>query len=389
MASPVDSTYAVDTGVRMYAGRLQDYGELTRLIKSMSPNTFAQISGTNINEKTAPPPGNTYYSLGGMSVLEVGGYSNLMPPWCGKTWMDPNTGLMGALGCTAGFASQPDASKAFYLDPYVPLNQGFTVAYNPTSKAEGHYYDGNCSRPLKGYVYRRGYNNTQIWRMNVKTRVWELFGTFATIADQVVALEVFPELGPNGSIVCVGAFGQLYSIDAITKVVTSYGTFTGSVQYCICIYLSGPKCIVFGAGTNVVSGSGYTETGNKLWKLDSSGTVTLITSTYAPGMTQIGSSANQGPTVPHPDGNSILCLSGELLQVWKMDVSGTWTYLSDLPTPFNFRNPTGGLPDVLNNTLPCTMHGQGAILLWYAKGRDVNSNIGNTTSQFWIYKVPN
>ena len=282
--------------------------------------------------------------------------------WPGKATFDADNRSVILTGCAQGFVSETPAgthSSAVFLD----LNTGlFSKTWNPMSRNLGHQYDGNCSVPLNDKIYRTPYGSTELFECDLSTRVWTLKKSLTSLyLGTVTNIEVFPDLGASGSVLFLTGTGKLCRYDLTTDALSTIGTYSGIGSYVWLHYCPAGGYVVFGSGTSAAS----------IYKIDSSGSVTLITSTLPAGLTSTGAAAGV-PVVPDPTGALRSWAFGA--NAWALDHGdGTWTDHGAKPA---------GLSTA--DACPAAIHGQGAFVFLEGQGR-ASSTVSN--SQVWLYKV--
>ena len=362
MATPVGESYAVASGGVIAAGRRR-FGALGDFVAGMASGTWAQYTGTNINE---PLAGADSPADGPFSSLEtVGNYP--LTNWSNKFFFDPVSKQIGGIGTAQGYIGESPAgahSKCVWFDL---ATNTFSQDWNPTGDAQGHVYDGNVSRALHGYVYRRGFSGTKIYRGNVATRTWELstLSHSGVYSYDACGLDVLPEWGSQGSLLMIGGSGgngSLFRWDLATGARTSLGTYAVG-DYPVLVYVPALQACVFGGGS---AGSGL------LYKIDASGTITQISTTLPVGV----SSASSGPLLADPSGAALM---------WKLSASDN---------KIRSFNPLTGewvdkgaviatLSGDIANAVGVSLTGMGALAYLHGRGRSGGVSI----HKFWIYKV--
>ena len=362
MAAPVGDSYAVASGGVIAAGRRR-FGALGDFVAGMSSGTLAEYTGTNINE---PLDGADSPTDGPFSSLEsVANYP--ITNWSNKFFFDPITKLIGGIGTAQGYSSEspPGAhGKCVWFDL---ATNSFSQDWSPTGDNQGHVYDGNVSRALNGYVYRRGFAATKIYRGTVATKTWELttLSHSGVYGYDACGLDVFPDWGSQGSLLMLGGVSgtsYLYRWDLATGTRTSLGSYACG-DYPVLVYIPALHACVFGGGS---AGTGL------LYKIDAAGTITQISTTLPVGV----SSASSGPLLPDPSGNALLWkLSTEDNKIRSFDpASGTWTDQGAV---------IAGLSGDISNAVGVSLAGMGALAFLHGGGRSA----GVSTHKFWLYKV--
>ena len=366
MVSIANNTYSCASGETIYVGRTGAV-PIAIFINGMSPGTWAEYTGTNINERVVYPD-QPVQADAPFSALESS--ANLpFTAWANKFAFDPVSKQIGGIGTAQGYSSESPAGthgKCLWFDL---ADNAFYQDWNPNGRNEGHIYDGTTSRALNGFIYHRGFGANIIHKCDVSTRVWSSSGlSWSGIYNADAAgLEVFPDKGENGSLFIVNGVanqGRVYSWDLATGTRTDYGENFDTGDYPIAFYCQALESIIFGGGS--------TSTG-KLYKFSKTGVITQIPTTFPVWM----GSANAGPFLPDPSGAAkawFICHS--LNKVFSVDLNtGTWTDHGAVP---------GGLSGNISYCVGISLTGLGALALLWGSGRGGD---GATYSKFWLYKV--
>ena len=362
MTSITDNTYSCASGETIHAGRTVTTA-LAAFIAAMSPGTWAEYTGTNINE---PLAGADSPSGGPFSSLEtVANYP--LTVWANKFFYDPSSKLIGGIGTAQGYSSESPAGthgKCVWFDL---VTNAFSQDWNPTGDNQGHVYDGNVSRPLNGYVYRRGFGATKIYRGNISTRAWELssLSHSGVYSYDACGLEVFPDWGSQGSLLMLGGAadtGYLYRWDLATGTRTSLGSYACG-DYPVIVYVPALHACVFGGGA---AGTGV------LYKIDASGTISQITTTLPVRV----ESSNGGPFLSDPSGAELTwSISAADNKIRSFSpVSGAWVDKGSV---------IAGLSGDVGSAVGVSLTGLGALAFLHGRGRSAGSSI----HKFWLYKV--
>lgn len=362
MATPVADSYACPPGSYIAAGRRR-FGALGDFVAGMASGTWAQYTGTNIND---PLAGTDSPADGPFSSLEtVGNYP--LTNWSNKFFFDPVSKQIGGIGAAQGYISESPAgahSKCVWFDL---TTNSFSQDWNPTGDSQGHVYDGNVSRALNGYVYRRGFGGTKIYRANVAMRTWEIstLSHSGVYSYDACGLDVLPEWGSQGSLLMIGGSGgngSLFRWDLASGARTSLGTYAVG-DYPVLVYVPALQACIFGGGS--------AGTGN-LYKIDATGTITQISTTLPVGV----SSASSGPLLADPSGNALMWkLSTSDNQIRSFSpITGDWVDKGAVIT---------GLSGDIANAVGVSLSGMGALAYLHGGGRSG----GVSTHRFWLYKV--
>jgi hypothetical protein len=358
----VGEAYTCASGGAIAGGR-RLYGALGAFIAALAPGTWSEYTGTNLN---TPLDGADSPADGPFSSLESAANYPLTN-WSNKFFFDPITKLIGGIGTAQGYTGEAPAGahgKCVWFD--LAAN-AFSQDWSPTGDNQGHVYDGNVSRPLNGYVYRRGFGATKIYRCAVATKVWELSTLSHTgvYAYDACGLEVFPDWGSQGSLLMLGGAagtGYLYRWDLATGTRTALGSYAVG-DYPVIVYIPALQACVFGGGA---AGSGL------LYKIDSAGSITQIATTLPVGV----SSASSGPLLADPSGQALM---------WKLSTTDN-KLRSFNPTTGDWIDKgavIAGLSGDIANTVGIALTGLGALAFLHGRGRVS----GASTHKFWIYKV--
>lgn len=215
------------------------------------------------------------------------GSSGLAIAYCTKIARNTSGKKIYFIGCDHGaetlFITYDEATNAWAEEAAsVPwgIEAGGTTS---------HGYDGTTYDNINGKLFHRPYGVREVRRWASGT-TWDTLSYAGQLfySEATAGTEFFPEMGrvvvyqlENGS------NGGLVSINPTTGAVTTHvdgssSTLAGTGgPHCFCIYLIGKACVVFGGG----NGS------RKLWKMNSSGTITAlddiptaITNTTGPGV---------------------------------------------------------------------------------------------------------
>jgi hypothetical protein len=357
MPSPVNDSYSVASGVTMYAGRYAPVitGALGVALAGMSSNTLLDFTSTNVNVLVSAgcPDGDT-------AAFETNTAGQTIQPWSGKGWFSGSLGLIGMVGTAQGYSSGDFGAHTKRVLWDLMAN-AFSQLFSPFGNGGGgHMYDRNVSVPLNNIVYTRGYNDPKMCAENLVTGTRYTEFT-STLTDQIIGLDVLPNMGAQGTLVQIGESGKLYTYDLATKVETNRGTKSGIGSNPVCIYVPGGDFVVFGAGVGSTT----------LYQMTNAGVVTAITQTLPASLAIAASYAvagTYGPTVAHPGGHaSIIVFSASLNAAYEMVITGggspvgTWSKLADL---------TGiagsGAMDI---TCAVAVHGAAGVALFKAGGR--------------------
>lgn len=333
---------APDIGARI-AGRPQPFtennthGVLGAAAAALPSGQWADVSAsTNVRHITdahpdggAPFPWLNVRLFGGETPIRIG------TDWSGKATWDAATRQIMLVGSSAGAipAEQYEGQSTFALFLDVASGQ-LSRTWNPLGGTRTwHQYDANISRPLNGYIYRRGGDSgTVLKRMNVATREWETVTTSTIITGGVaVGMDVHPTLGSQGSVLVADTDGRLARWDVATSTPTTIApSHPGVVGLSPVIsYHPGIDAVVFGGG----------DSGVALYTVSNTGAVSLLTSQAPAGVTNIGPRSGAYGTVflPDPLGRAIAHLIdyGPTRTHYTLDlVTGAWSLVGPVPASF-------------------------------------------------------
>lgn len=358
MAAPVNDSYSAASGGVIAGGRYH-LGAIKSALDSMNAGQWldwsASTNVSGITDTTGP---------GGVAAnwLEsAGGY--YMTNWAGKCAFDPVTKQIIVVGTAQGYTGETPTgahSAAAYLDV---MTGQFSKQWNPFARDIGHVYDGNPSMPMAGKMYRKPYNNANLYECNLATRVWTLKKSLSGLSlTAVCALEVFPSLGAAGSVMILTDGGTLHRYDVATDALSTIGTWSAITTYPIMHYSPAAQMLIFGSG----------QSSQALYKCSSEGAVSSLIATLPSGITGIGPGAG-GVFVADPLGRSMSWLyhsSG----IYTLDYEAGWsTSLGTVPAGIT-----------LGNSNPASIHGLGAVVFLEGAGR-ASSTV--SMSQVWLHRV--
>lgn len=356
----VNDYYVCRTQEGIYAGRFAP-SALTTLIDSMAPNTFAQLNTTNIRD------GVLYeYFDEVLAALETD-TTRIMTNWTNKYAFVQSKQRIVGVGTSEGYAGSADGrfrSKCLTFE--LSTNQ-FNQAWNPTGRVEGHGYDANCSVDMNGKLYRKGINSAVVSEYDINTQLWSDKFTitgFGSLLD-VWAIEVFPDLGAQGSVMCLEKFGRLFRFDIATSTLSLIGTYTGIATNPVMIYVNG--AVVFGAGN--ASGA---YVGDRLYRIESSGSTSIL-SDALPLIITANSNSKILPCPSGRDAAFVFNNDDDLVRELNT-ISGQFS------TVGAYQAELGGSVYVAGISITGT---KGIVLL---RGRGRTGGVNQ--SEFWVYRIP-
>ena len=359
-----NDTYTLNADGTCFVGRFGNTS-LSDFISSASVGVWTQYTGTNINTKIlAYSPDRQ-----DIAVFETDELRKLTN-WANKWGYDRFRRLIVGVGTSEGyFAGEKNYRGKQINFPLVQNN--FSLQYGPLPLVnEGHIYDRNSSIPDgDGRFYCTALvavGNPKIYRRDVGGIYADIF-TLSTSnvagmgsGNLLLALDVFPEMGAKGSVITFGQRGALvrYDIDSGVGSLLYTAATDNSHSYGICVYVNGQ--IIFGCG----------EGSSQLYKLDSSGTVTVLSVTPPH---PINCKSNY-KYLPSPVDGESACYSMEndTMRMYKHDLD------SD-----TFLDIGSAVPSSLTQTVFTSLRGLNAFACFVGKGRVG----GEDVSEFWIYKV--
>lgn len=359
----MSDNYSAASGQGIYAGRFAP-SALTTLIDSMAPNTFAQLTTTNIREAVY----NEYFDES-YSALESDS-ARILTNWTNKyAYIQSKRRIVG-IGTSEGYTGSAEGRFRSKCVSFNLATNAFTQAWNPTDRMEGHAYDANCSIPMNGKLYRKSFASPIVAQYDVDTELWtDAFSItgFGSLL-QVYAHDVFPELGAQGSVMLLEQGGRLFRYDVATNVVSLVGTYGDIGTNQICIYVNGS--VIFGAG------NGGSVVGT-LYKINSAGVVTALTASLPVQISVSGTINNK--LLPDPMGRDIAFLFSNTDNMIRSlnTVTGAFTDIGAYDSNLADSSLVAGIP----------IHGTSGIAFWRGRGRLPAPTFENQ-SEFWVYRIP-
>jgi len=346
----MNDNYSAASGQGIYAGRFNTT-PLQTFIDAMPSNSWAEYTGTNINAADT-----ARFDGAPMSVLESDANYPLTN-WANKfVWDSENRRISGA-GTAQGFTVAGGERYAKQVIFDLVSNQ-FTVKWNPTGQKQGHIYDANCSGFAGDRTFRKAYNELVMWAYDKSTDLWTSSYSLSGLSSvsTIWALECS---AAHNALFCLEQLtGRLVKFDLTTGTRSVIGNHTGVGAYPIMILVG--SHIVFGAG----------DASTKLYKMDTSGVVTLVSESFPVPYDCRGNYR----FLPHPtDSTKAICISQSDLKIRTLDImTGVFADYGTLPSE-----------PQMSASVSASLVGLGALATWRATGR-----IGGATqSKFWIYKV--
>ena len=351
-----ENTYTANADGTCYVGRFNNT-PLTDLIESMPPNSFAQLTTTNIRDAVYNP-----HFDQSLAALETDP-SRPLPNWTNKISHIRSKSRLVWIGTSEGYAANLDGRFRSKAVTYKLAENQFTQNWNPTNRVEGHAYDNNCSIDINGKIYRRSFIGAVVSEYDAETELWSELYTMTGLGTmlQVWAIECFPELGAAGSLLLLEDLGRLVRYDLATSTQTVVGTFAGISSTNVMVYVNG--AVIFGGGFS----------GTTLYRMDSSGNVTTLTNTLPVVITPNGAVNNKMVACPRGTDNAYIFSNTDNLVRKLNTITGTFTTIG--PYDSNLSNST--------NVAACSIRGTDGIVLLRGRGRSGGVN----QSEFWVYKV--
>jgi len=367
---PIDDAYTTPSGGSIYGGT---EGPFPPWVSSLTVGVWTVFDSTVINVKETTGLNSTP-----RSVLETNA-NQPFTNWSGKGCYDKSAREVVLLGTAQGYTSStPTGANSKEVVAAFGTTLGavtYGIFWNPTGRNEAHTYDGICSRPLNGKLYRKSYNNgTLMERTLAGEGAWTATSYttsgLGSVKD-VCALEVHPNLGADGSVLIFDATGgRVIRWDVATGTRTTI-TATGLGNDQFSHYVHAMDAVVFGGG---VDGS---EVGvNSWWKLDNAGVVTALTVDALPS----------GVTIPSYNNNRMTgCADpGDVARSWFVSkqtdklysinwLTGAWTDQGSMPSGMS-----------LDYRMLVSLEDAGTLAMLAGSGRDGS---GNTTAKLYVYRV--
>lgn len=347
----MNKSYSAASGQGIYAGRFNTT-PLQTFIAAMPSNSWAEYTGTNINEMQT-----TRFDGEPTGILETTANYPLTN-WANKFAWDDESKVLSLVGTAQGYISNPQGdlySKHVIFDLF---SNSFTTQWNPTGQRQGHIYDANCSGFVGELTYRKAYNDSQLWQYNKASATWSVSYTLAGLST-ISAIWALECNAVHNALYCLEQLtGRLVKFDLATGARSVIGTHTGVGAY----------PVITSVGDHVIFGAGDTST--KLYKIDASGVVTLVSDALPVPYDCRGNYR----VLPHPtDTNKALLFSQSDSKIRSLNiVTGLFSDIGTIPSePLMLASASSSLV------------GMAAVVTWRGAAR-----LGGTTqSKFWIYKV--
>ncbi len=335
---------------------------LSTLAAGMTPGTWAQLTPSNQN-----------------FVLGVGNISGSMIHYMNSAAWNPITKKLEIIGMDHNWGSERYAQ-------YDAMTNAFVLVSNDVGFGSSvrHGYDHNAVNPYTGVVYNRLSNIASgvlsIRYTNSGSASFASTPDIATGYDQIAvgsawwsgsftgagsqgAFFIYNSGDSNGS----ATDGHMVAYDPVKNswILNKHGvspnySVTGSTYHSVMEYSPVKNVAVYGGGNDATT---------RLWKMDSTGTVTAMPNVP----TGKGVGIQQGNLVNDPvTGNFLLLSAGELWQL-NPDGAGTWTKLANPPSGVGIPGPS-----VTDGVISSAISEYGVIV--YVKQ---TSSTGGT---FYLYK---
>lgn len=308
------------------------FGLLSTLAAGVSAGAWLEITASSniqaITDTAGPSATADAWTDSDTSIVKT------MFDWGGKATWDSARGKLIYVGNGAGYSGANGThTKVLTLDA---ATLQFGATWNPVASTIGHFYDSNPSLIRNGNLYRRAYQDENVYRMAAATGAWTSMGqlTGMGMGGMVPAMDVHPGLGASGSLLFCAYSGRLarwnLADDALTLIATSHSGVATSDT--VCSYHPGIAAVVFGGG--LVADGGAT-----LHKIDAAGSVSTVSTTVPTGVLGIGPCNGTEVTVllPDPQGRAFAWLLDPTTtrKVWRLDLAaGTWADHGAIPTSF-------------------------------------------------------
>lgn len=350
-----------------YSGQTAIYGGmqapaatlLEAFIAAMPSNSWAEYTGTNINEML---PRDFDGQL--MGVLESEANKPLTN-WANKFTYNQQAKVLSGVGTAEGYISA-DSGKNYTKEIIFDMAANvFSVRWNPLGRPVGHCYDANLSLPINGKLYRRPFApNQPISERDASGGGWQdtamSLSGIAPSAGQFFSIEGLPDAGEVGSLLLLeDTTGRLVRFDLATNARTVIGNYSGIGSYPMMTLING--AVLFGAGNG----------GSSLYTVGSSLNVQQV-----PTTTPVTIAANStGKLLASPSGeNAAYSFTNSDGLIRKLDITtGAWSDVGAYPSRLA----------AAVAVVAISLQGLGAFAFWYGRGRAS----GVTQSEFWIYKV--
>lgn len=349
----MNDTYSAASGEGIYAGMVapSSMTALETFIAAMSPNTWAEYTGTNINQML---PRDFDSALMGIFESEV---NYPLTNWANKWAWHPTRKLISGVGTSQGFTIPDGYNYTKQVKFDLNTNQ-FSVRWNPTGQVQGHIYDHNCSNFVNDKTWRKPSTSGRLAVYDAATDAWSLSYDLSDLPSLSNFWGIECSATHNALYCIESNSGRLVKFDLTSGLRTVIGSYSGISTYPVIVDFG--EYVVFGGGSS----------GTSFYKINSAGTVSLIVGTIP----QPYAAAGDHKFLPHPTtANTALCWSSADMMMRQLNIlTGTFTDVGALPA----------VP-VMNYTVSTTLKGLGAVANWRGAGRDG----GVTQSKFYIYKV--
>jgi hypothetical protein len=291
------------------------------LAQSMAPGTWAKLTPANDQN----------------SILGVGSISGTMLNYCNSMPWNPAARAIEIIGMDHGY-------PALRYVRYVDSSNQFELVADDAGLGPAHGYDHNSVNPYTGDLYHRLYG---AFTGQIQSKMRPFNGSAFTSLPPVAGLEQvaigtcwwsgsFSGAGSQGCFMIYNSGsatgtandGQIVAYDPLTgkwfynqqaRAPFSYDGTNGT-YHSVMEYSAVKNVAVYGGGNSAPQ---------KLWRMDSSGTV--LTMPNVPSGKAVG--IQRGLLVDEPvSGNFLLLSAGEL---WELNPSGsgTWTQLTGTRVP--------------------------------------------------------
>lgn len=344
----MNDNYSAESGQAINAGRYSNT-PLTDFIAAMPSNSWAEYTGTNINEML---PRDFDGAL--MGILESSG-NYTITNWANKFAWHPSRRLISGVGTSQGFTI-PEGYNYTKQVKFDLTANAFAVRWNPTGQVQGHIYDHNCGNFVNDKTWRKPSTRGRLGMYDAAADTWSLSYDLSDLPDLGSFWGLECSAGHNALYCIESTSGRLVKFDLTTGIRTVIGNFSGIGTYPVIIETG--AFIVFGGGNG----------GTSFYKINSAGIVSLVTDSLSAPY----SAGGNYRFLAHPTiANAVIMFGSAGIEFLDV-VTGSASIIAPYPA-----EPS------LAASVSVSLTGLGAIATWRGRGRSG----GVTQSSFWIYKV--